>query len=39
MKLKALLDEFYTESPAPLEAAHFGLTLAVQKPSSDAEQD
>lgn len=38
-KFKALLEEFYSDSPERLNAALFGLTLTVKKPSSDAEQD
>ena len=38
-KFKALLEEFYFDSPERLKASIFGLTLAVKKPSSDAEQD
>ena len=38
-KFKALLDEFYADSPERLKAAHFGLSLTVKKPANDAEQD
>ncbi len=38
-KFKALLNEFYADSPERLKAAHFGLTLTVKKPTSDKEQD
>ncbi len=38
-KFKALLEEFYSDSPERLKAALFGLTLKVKKPSSDIEQD
>lgn len=38
-KFKALLQDFYADSPERLNAALFGLTLTVLKPSSDAEQD
>ena len=38
-KFRALLEEFYADSPERLQAALFGLTLAVKKPSSDVEQD
>ncbi len=38
-KFKALLEEFYADSPERLKAAHFGLTLTVKKPASDTEQD
>ena len=38
-KFKAMLDEFYADSPERLKAAHFGLTLTVKKPVSDTEQD
>jgi hypothetical protein len=38
-KFKAMLDEFYADSPERLKAAQFGLTLTVKKPSSDSEQD
>lgn len=36
---KAMLDEFYADSPERLKASLFGLTLTVKKPSSDQEQD
>jgi len=38
-KFKALLEEFYADSPERLKAALFGLTLTVKKPASDTEQD
>jgi hypothetical protein len=38
-KFKALLEEFYSDSPERLKASLFGLTLTVKKPSSDQEQD
>jgi hypothetical protein len=38
-KFKALLEEFYSDSPERLKASIFGLTLTVKKPSSDQEQD
>lgn len=38
-KFKAMLEEFYADSPERLQAALFGLTLTVKKPVSDAEQD
>ena len=38
-KFKPLLEEFYGDSPERLKAALYGLTLIVEKPSSDAEQD
>jgi hypothetical protein len=38
-KFKAMLDEFYADSPERLKAALFGLTLTVKKPASDSEQD
>ena len=38
-KFKAMLDEFYADSPERLKAAQFGLTLTVKKPASDSEQD
>jgi len=38
-KFRTLLEEFYADSPERLQAALFGLTLAVKKPASDAEQD
>ena len=38
-KFKALLEEFYSDSPERLKAALFGLSLTVKKPSSDQEQD
>jgi len=38
-KFKALLEEFYKDSPERLKAAQYGLTIAVKKPASDAEQD
>jgi hypothetical protein len=36
---KAILEEFYSDSPERLKAALFGLTLVVKKPESDTEQD
>ncbi len=38
-KFKALLKEFYADSPERLKAAQFGLTLNVKKPASDSEQN
>jgi hypothetical protein len=38
-KFKALLEEFYADSPERLKASLFGLTLTVKKPASDTEQD
>jgi hypothetical protein len=38
-RFKALLEEFYSDSPERLKASLFGLTLVVKKPSSDQEQD
>lgn len=38
-KFKALLEEFYSDSPERLKSALYGLGLAVKKPSSDQEQD
>jgi hypothetical protein len=38
-KFKELLAEFYADSPERLNAALYGLTIAVKKPESDAEQD
>jgi hypothetical protein len=38
-KFKALLEEFYSDSPARLKASLLGLTFTVKKPSSDQEQD
>jgi hypothetical protein len=38
-KFKALLEEFYSDSPERLKASLFGLTLTVKKPASDQEQD
>jgi hypothetical protein len=38
-RFKALLEEFYADSPERLKAAQFGLTLTVKKPASDSEQD
>jgi transcriptional regulatory protein LevR len=38
-KFKALLEEFYSDSPERLKAALYGLTLTVKKPANDAEQD
>jgi hypothetical protein len=38
-KFKALLEEFYFDSPDRLKAAIYGLGLVVKKPSSDLEQD
>jgi hypothetical protein len=38
-KFKALLEEFYSDSPERLKASLFGLTLTVKKPNSDQEQD
>ena len=38
-KFKAMLEEFYADSPERLKAAQYGLTLAVKKPVNDTEQD
>jgi hypothetical protein len=38
-KFKALLEEFYADSPERLKASLFGLSLTVKKPSNDQEQD
>jgi len=38
-KFKALLEEFYSDSPDRLKAALYGLTLIVKKPESDTEQE
>jgi hypothetical protein len=38
-KFKALLDDFYSDSPERLKAAQYGLTLTVKKPANDAEKD
>jgi hypothetical protein len=38
-KFKALLEEFYSDSPEWLKTSLFGMTLIVKKPSSDQEQD
>jgi len=38
-KFKALLEEFYSDSPERLKAALYGLTLIVKKPANDTEQD
>jgi len=38
-KFKALLEEFYLDSPERLKAAVYGLSLIVKKPGSDQEQD
>ena len=38
-KFKALLEEFYFDSPDRLKASLYGLTLTVKKPGSDQEQD
>jgi hypothetical protein len=38
-KFKALLEEFYSDSPERLKASLFGLSLVVKKPNSDQEQD
>jgi hypothetical protein len=38
-KFKALLEEFYADSPERLKVSLFGLSLTVKKPSSDQEQD
>ena len=35
-KFKALLEDFYGDSPERLKAAQFGLTLIVKKPASYA---
>jgi hypothetical protein len=39
LKFKALLEEFYSDSPERLKAALYGLSIAVKKPASDTEQD
>ena len=38
-KFKALLEEFYSDSPERLKASLSGLTLIVKKPSNDQEQN
>jgi hypothetical protein len=38
-KFKALLEDFYSDSPERLKAAQYGLSLSVKKPGSDTEQD
>jgi hypothetical protein len=38
-KFKELLAEFYADSPERLNAALYGLAIAVKKPESDQEQD
>ena len=38
-KFKALLEDFYADSPERLKNALYGLGLTVKKPSSDLEQD
>lgn len=38
-KFKALLEEFYADSPDRLKNAFYGLGLTVKKPASDLEQD
>lgn len=38
-KFKAMLEEFYSDSPERLKNALYGLTLIVKKPGSDTEQD
>jgi hypothetical protein len=38
-KFKALLADFYADSPKRLEAALAGLTITVKKPGSDQERD
>ena len=38
-KFKELLAEFYADSPERLNAAIYGLTIAVKKPENDQEQD
>jgi hypothetical protein len=38
-KFKELLAEFYADSPERLNAALYGLTIAVKKPENDQEQD
>lgn len=38
-KFKALLEEFYSDSPERLKNALYGLSLVVKKPSGDQEQD
>ena len=38
-KFKAMLEEFYSDSPERLKAAKEGLTLTVKRPTSDTEQD
>jgi hypothetical protein len=39
LKFKALLEEFYSDSPERLKAALHGLSIVVKKPASDTEQD
>lgn len=38
-KFKALLEEFYSDSPDRLKNALYGLSLIVKKPHNDQEQD
>jgi len=38
-KFKAMLEDFYADSPDRLKAALSGLSLVVKKPNSDQEQD
>ncbi len=38
-QFKALLEEFYSDSPERLKAALYRLGLTVRKPGSDTEQD
>jgi hypothetical protein len=38
-RFKAMLEDFYSDSPERLKASLFGLTLTVKKPASDSEQD
>jgi hypothetical protein len=38
-KFKALLEEFYSDSPERLKASLFGLSLSVKKPMNDEERD
>jgi hypothetical protein len=38
-KFKALLEDFYADSPERLKSALYGLGLTVKKPSNDLDQD
>ena len=39
LEIRALLEEFYANTPGRLEAAKEGLMLTVRKPESDTGQD